>query len=153
MNRRNFLALGGTALVGSGVKASAQEKSRINASVATAGSINAIKRDRPNILLLMADQWRVDCTGIYGNKIIQTPNLDRLGNEGIRFDCAYSSTPTCTSARSALLSGLGPWSHGMLGMTKMATLPYPVEKASALAQAGYYTTTIGKYATLMAIIT
>lgn len=144
MDRRNFLALSGAALVGSGVRASAQEGGSQTSNAGSVGPANNVKRDRPNILLLMADQWRVDCTGVYGNKVVRTPNLDRLGNEGIRFDCAYSTTPTCTPARSALLTGLGPWSHGMLGMTRMATKPYPVEKASALAQAGYYTTTIGK---------
>ncbi len=99
---------------------------------------------RPNILLLMADQLRADCIGAYGNRIInKTPNLDRIAEEGARFDCAYTSTPSCTPARSALLTGLAPWHHGMLGMTSMAA-QYPLEKPRALAEAGYYTTAIGK---------
>jgi len=61
----------------------------------------------------------------------------------VRFDCAYTSTPSCTPARSALLTGLSPWHHGMLGMVKMATR-YPLEKPRALAQAGYYTAMVGK---------
>ena len=98
---------------------------------------------RPNILMLMADQHRVDCVGAYGNKVIRTPNLDRIANEGLRFDCAYTSTPSCTPARSALLTGLSPWHHGMLGFSRMATRN-AFEKPRALAEAGYYTTVIGK---------
>lgn len=98
---------------------------------------------KPNILMLMADQHRIDCVGAYGSKVIRTPNLDRIANEGVRFDCAYSSTPSCTPARSALLTGLSPWHHGMLGYSKMATRN-PFEKPRALAAAGYYTTAIGK---------
>ena len=91
----------------------------------------------------MTDQHRGDCLGAAGNKIIQTPNLDRIANEGVRFTSAYSSTPTCTPARTALLTGLSPWHHGMLGMTRMAD-SYPLEKPRALREAGYSTTTIGK---------
>jgi arylsulfatase len=98
---------------------------------------------RPNILLLMSDQHRSDCVGAYGNRVIRTPNLDRIASEGVRFDCAYSSMPTCTPARSALLTGLAPWNHGMLKMIRMAER-YPLEKPRALREAGYYTTGIGK---------
>lgn len=102
------------------------------------------RQSKPNILMLMADQLRMDCVGAYGNEAINTPNLDRIASQGIRFKNAYTCTPTCTPARSALMTGLGPWKHGMLGMTNMATNPYPVEKATAMAAAGYYTTSIGK---------
>lgn len=98
---------------------------------------------RPNILFLMADQHRADCVAADGNRVVSTPNLDRLAREGVRFRNAYSSTPTCTPARTALLTGLSPWRHGMLGMTNMAQR-YPVEMPRALAEAGYYTTGIGK---------
>ncbi len=144
MNRRSFIALSGAAFAGSGVKALHGGNTSSNENVRPTDFPPAIKRERPNILLLMADQWRMDCTGIYGNPHIKTPNLDRLGEQGVCFRNAYSTTPTCIPARSALLTGMGPWRHGMLGMTKMASRPYPVEKAKALAEAGYYTTSIGK---------
>src|SRR5581483_8914649 len=63
--------------------------------------------------------------------------------EGVRFRCAYSSTPTCTPARSALLTGLSPWNHGMLQMIAMANR-YPLEKPQAMRDAGYYTAVVGK---------
>jgi arylsulfatase A-like enzyme len=99
---------------------------------------------RPNILFLMADQFRADCLGAAGNRVIRTPNLDRIAAEGVHFTNAYSSMPTCTPARSGLLSGLAPWNHGMLRMAGGIAQRYPVEMPRALRDAGYYTTAIGK---------
>ena len=99
--------------------------------------------ERPNILLLMADQFRGDCIGADGNRAIRTPNLDRLAAEGARFRCAYSSTPSCTPARAGLLTGLSPWRHGMLGYDRVA-LEYAHEMPRMLRDAGYYTIGIGK---------
>jgi len=98
---------------------------------------------RPNIVLLMADQFRGDCLGCDGNKAIRTPHLDRLAKEGARFSVAYSSTPTCTPARTALLTGLSPWNHGMLGFGRVSNA-YPMKLPQALRDAGYYTFGIGK---------
>jgi arylsulfatase A-like enzyme len=92
----------------------------------------------------MADQFRADCLSVSGNRAIHTPNLDRLAAEGVRFTNAYSSMPTCTPARSALLSGLAPWNHGMLRMAGGIAQRYPIEMPRALRDAGYYTTAIGK---------
>ncbi|MFB3829113.1 MAG: arylsulfatase [Bryobacteraceae bacterium] len=103
----------------------------------------ALRPSRPHVLFLMADQFRGDCLASDGNHAIRTPNLDRIAREGARFRCAYSSTPTCTPARSALLTGLSPWNHGMLLMFGMAE-QYPFEKARAMRAAGYFTASIGK---------
>ncbi|MEZ5356654.1 MAG: arylsulfatase [Bryobacteraceae bacterium] len=101
------------------------------------------RRTRPNILFVMTDQQRGDCTGAAGNPAVRTPNMDRIAHEGVQFTSAYSSTPTCTPARTALLTGLSPWHHGMLAMVRMADR-YPLEKPRALRDAGYYTMAIGK---------
>ncbi|MBP8952608.1 MAG: arylsulfatase [Armatimonadetes bacterium] len=98
---------------------------------------------RPNILLLMTDQHRADCVGADGNPHIHTPNLDRIAREGVLFRCAYSSTPSCTPARSGLLTGMSPWGHGMLGYGRVG-YEYPNEMPRMLREAGYYTTGIGK---------
>lgn len=98
---------------------------------------------KPNILFLMTDQQRGDCLGAAGNRAIRTPNLDRIAADGVRFSAAYSSTPSCTPARSGLLTGLAPWNHGMLGYGRVGQR-YPVEMPRALAEAGYFTTAIGK---------
>jgi choline-sulfatase len=98
---------------------------------------------RPNILFIMADQMRGDCMGADGNKVIRTPNLDRLAAEGARFRCAYTSTPSCTPARAAILTGQSPWRHGMLGYYQVAER-YPRELPRLLADAGYHCVGIGK---------
>lgn len=93
--------------------------------------------------MLMSDQHRGDCFGADGNAAVSTPNLDRLAAEGARLRCAYSSTPSCTPARAALLTGQSPWRHGMLGYGRVAER-YPVEMPRALREAGYQTAGIGK---------
>ncbi|MBX3180027.1 MAG: arylsulfatase [Candidatus Hydrogenedentes bacterium] len=98
---------------------------------------------RPNILFLMSDQHRGDCVGADGNAAIHTPNMDRLAREGALFRCAYSTTPTCTPARAALLTGMNPWNHGMLGYSKVPE-QYPVEMPRVLRDAGYHTLAVGK---------
>jgi choline-sulfatase len=103
----------------------------------------AFTEDRPNLLLLMADQHRGDSIGASGNAAIHTPNLDRLARGGAYFPNAFSSTPTCTPARAALLTGMSPWNHGMLGYGAVAE-HYPVEMPRLLHDAGYYTVGIGK---------
>lgn len=98
---------------------------------------------RPNILYLMTDQHRADCLGCAGNKLIRTPNLDSIAADGVLFPNAYTSTPSCTPARAALLTGLSPWHHGMLGYGRVAG-QYPFELPQALRDAGYYLSGIGK---------
>ncbi len=99
--------------------------------------------ERPNVLLIMADQMRGDCLGADGNATIRTPNLDRLAAEGARFTRAYTATPSCTPARAALLTGLGPWRNGMLGYGKVG-IRYPRTMPGLLSEAGYYTLGVGK---------
>jgi arylsulfatase len=126
------------------MKTTRRDAIKFAASLSTAGlPAQASKKSQPHILLLMADQWRGDCLGADGNRVVHTPNLDRLAAEGARFSHAYSSTPTCTPARSALLTGLSPWNHGMLQMIAMA-IRYPFEKPRAMRAAGYHTAVVGK---------
>ena len=108
------------------------------------GSAAALRpASRPNLLLIVADQFRGDCLGADGNRAVRTPHLDRLAAEGVRFRCAYSSTPTCTPARAGLLTGMSPWRHGMLGYSRVAE-KYAVEMPRLLREAGYQTLGIGK---------
>ena len=104
-------------------------------------------REKPNVLLIMADQLRWDCLGCYGNDVIETPNLDYLAAEGSLFRHAYTPSPSCIPARACLISGLNPWHTGILGMgpgqggmgTGFAeTLP------GVFARHGYHTRGIGK---------
>lgn len=98
---------------------------------------------RPNIVFIMADQMRGDFLGSAGNASVHSPNLDRIAAEGVRFERAYSSTPSCTPARAAVLTGQAPWNHGMLGYSNVA-LRYQHELPRLMENAGYYTWAIGK---------
>ena len=60
---------------------------------------------QPNILLIMADQLMPFLTGAYDHTVVKTPNLDRLVQNGIRFDAAYTSCPLCAPARASFMSG------------------------------------------------
>ena len=55
---------------------------------------------KPNVLFIIADQWRGDCLGAAGHPDVKTPVLDSLAVQGVRFDNAYSSCPTCVPAES-----------------------------------------------------
>ncbi len=65
-----------------------------------------------NFVLIMTDTQTKSMVGTYGNPKVDTPNLDRLASEGIRFERAYNATPVCTPARGAIFSGLYPQING-----------------------------------------
>lgn len=70
------------------------------------GSVFAQKKDRqPNIVFILADDLGYGDLGVYGQKIIKTPHIDRLAQEGIRFTEFYAGTSVCAPSRAALLSG------------------------------------------------
>jgi arylsulfatase len=68
---------------------------------------------KPNILLITADQLRRDPLGAYGNKKVRTPNIDRLSDEGIRFDNHFIQNPLCMPSRWSIFTGRYPKNHGI----------------------------------------
>ena len=68
--------------------------------------------EKPNVLLVCVDHWPGLLMGAAGNERILTPTLDRLCQSGIRYDQAYSATPTCIPARRALMTGTTAKTHG-----------------------------------------
>lgn len=91
----------------------------------------------PNILLVLADDWSYPHAGVYGDKVVRTPNFDRLSREGILFTNAYSAAPSCTPSRAAILTGQYP--HRLEeGANLHGTLPIKFPNyTSILAAAGY----------------
>lgn len=67
----------------------------------------------PNILLILFDKCRTDAFGCYGQKEVYTPNLDRIAENGIRFDNCYTPQALCGPARASILTGTYPHSHGL----------------------------------------
>src|SRR5688572_7467635 len=61
---------------------------------------------KPNIIFILADDLAQGDLGSYGQKLIQTPNLDRMAAEGTRYTQAYSGTAVCAPSRSSLMTGL-----------------------------------------------
>jgi len=64
---------------------------------------------RPNILFCIADDWGWPHAGAYGDKVVQTPAFDRIAREGVLFNHAYVSSPSCTPCRGAILTGQWHW--------------------------------------------
>jgi choline-sulfatase len=96
-----------------------------------------------NILIVMADQLNPFAVGCYGSAVARTPNIDRLAEQGIRFDAAYSSSPLCTPARYAFMTGRYVSRCG--GYDNAAYLPSTVATfAHYLRMMGYRTSLSGK---------
>lgn len=100
--------------------------------------------ERPNIVLICADQWRGDCLSIAGHPAVETPHLDHLAHEGVRFTNAYTGVASCIAARAGLYTGLTHRTHGRVGYQDGVTWNYPVTMAGELAKAGYQTISVGK---------
>lgn len=74
------------------------------------------EKTKPNVVFIISDQWSTriaDGSGDYNN-CIQTPGIDRLASEGIRFEESYSSFPLCGPARASLFTGMMPHNHQIL---------------------------------------
>lgn len=101
--------------------------------------------ERPNVVLIMTDQQRGDCVGLDPNapEVLQTPNLDWLGNSGAFFGRGYSECPSCIPARRSLMTGTAPASNGVVGFQGMEWRPRHT-LAGELSGAGYQTEMIGK---------
>ncbi|MBN1249316.1 MAG: sulfatase-like hydrolase/transferase [Anaerolineae bacterium] len=99
--------------------------------------------NRPNILIIHADQHRWDCLGAYGNPDVLTPNIDALAAEGVRYEQSFCPFPVCTPSRYSLLSS--QYVHQHLGWTNHCTLAPGIPTfPRVLRDAGYRTTAVGK---------
>ena len=70
-----------------------------------ATQVSRSTQKRPNILLALADDWGWPHAGAYGDKVVKTPTFDRLAREGVLFEHAFISSPSCTPCRNALITG------------------------------------------------
>ena len=135
-SRRNFLkamSLGAATLAANGC----------------VGITRQISGEKPNIIFILADDLGWAELGCYGNKFNETPNLDKLASQGMRFTEAYAAAPVCSPYRAALMTGQYPARIGITDYlrpndTKHLSTDY-VTIAEMLKQAGYSTGIIGKW--------
>jgi arylsulfatase A-like enzyme len=151
VTRREFVS---TALTGAAITSGALA----GAAIAGAGDSAVGPARPPNILFILADDLGYGDLSCYGRPDYQTPHLDRLADQGVRFVNAYSASPVCTPTRCAFITGRYPartrvgleeplTERGDLG-EKAKTLGLPPEHptvASLLKESGYHTALIGKW--------
>jgi arylsulfatase A-like enzyme len=98
----------------------------------------------PNLLFLFTDEQRADTLAAYGNRLIQTPNLDRLAARSTVFERAYVTQPVCTPSRSSIMTGL--WPHTCRCTENNIPLPADLATiAEHLREGGYATGYFGKW--------
>ncbi len=110
---------------------------------------NSIEQQRPNIIIVYLDDLGYGDVGVFGARSSKTPNIDRLGEEGLLFTNGYATSSTCTPSRYALLTGMYPWRDQSIKIlpgtapllidTTQQTLPKMLKKA------GYTTGIVGKW--------
>jgi arylsulfatase A-like enzyme len=104
------------------------------------------RRDRPNIILLLADDQRWDTLGCMGNRIIQTPAIDRLAAGGVTFTNNFVTTSICMTSRASIFTGLYARTHRVYDFQKrLDPTHYAQSFPMLLRNAGYHTGFIGKY--------
>ncbi len=102
--------------------------------------------ERPNIVYLMADDQNFSSIGIYGNPEVTTPNMDRLGRDGVIFDRHYNTTSICMASRSSVMTGMYEYKTGTnFGHGNMKPEVWAKSYPVLLREAGYWTAFAGKF--------
>ncbi|MCA9215738.1 MAG: sulfatase-like hydrolase/transferase, partial [Planctomycetales bacterium] len=106
---------------------------------------------RPNIIFILADDLGYGDLGCYGQKLIQTPRLDQMAREGIRFTDFYAGNTVCAPSRSVLMTGQHMGHTHVRGnaggqdMSKQSLRDHDLTVAEVLKSAGYATALCGKW--------
>ena len=105
--------------------------------------------NKPNIIIMMADDMGYGDLACFGNKIIKTPNLDKLAKEGVKFTSCNSGHPSCSPSRAAMMTGRSPFRSGIytfIDKKSCVHLRQEEETLGEIAQkAGYDTAFFGKW--------
>ncbi len=100
--------------------------------------------DRPNVIFIMADDHAYQAISAYGSELIETPNIDRLADEGLRFDRAYVGNSICSPSRATLLTGKFSHANGL--RDNVGVFDGSQTTLQGLMQdAGYETAIVGKW--------
>lgn len=107
-------------------------------------TVGLFAQDRPNIVMIIADDMAWDDSGVYGNPEVATPNIDRLAKEGLRFDQAFLAASSCSPSRSSIITGRYPHNTD----AEELHWPLPANQTTfveKLKSAGYWTAAAGKW--------
>jgi len=121
---------------------------RLAALVALAGfsAAAAAAPARPNLLVIVADDLRADALGAAGNPVVQTPALDRLAADGVRFERAFVTTPICVVSRASIFTGQSEARHGVVDFADgLSDVAWAETYPALLGAAGYRTGFVGKF--------
>jgi arylsulfatase A-like enzyme len=117
-------------------------------SVAAQVALPAARASRPvrppNVLFVLADEWRAQATRYNGDPNVRTPVLDRLAAQSVSFDCAISGNPVCCPYRASLMTGQYSLTNGVF-INDVELKPKGTTLAQAFTKAGYRTGFIGKW--------
>ena len=111
-----------------------------------AESLEAELGDRPNIIYIMTDDLGYGDLGCYGQTVIQTPNIDRMAREGMRFTDHYSGHTVCRPSRLVLWTGRHVGHTGLIGNRSRSLTGMESTVAQRLKKQGYVTGGVGKWA-------
>lgn len=101
---------------------------------------------KPNLIFVLADQWRAQAFGYAGDPNVQTPNMDRFAAASVNFANAVSGTPVCTPYRGTLMTGVYPHRHKLMVNDQCLYDRYPGPfLGECLRDGGYRTAYIGKW--------
>jgi arylsulfatase A-like enzyme len=106
--------------------------------------VSAASKDRPNIVLCMADDQGWGDMGYYGHPVLKTPNFDDMAARGLRFDRFYAAAPVCSPTRGSVLTGRHPNRFGCFKWG-FPIRPQEITIAEVLKEAGYATGHFGKW--------
>src|SRR5687768_5107733 len=116
------------------------------AALATLAISTASAQDqRPNILFIMADDHGYQAISAYGSKVNQTPNIDRLAKEGMRFDRCFVTNSICGPSRAVILTGKYSHLNGFIDNSGIQFNGAQQHVAKLLQAAGYQTAVVGKW--------
>jgi arylsulfatase A-like enzyme len=114
-----------------------------------AQTVSAQKQSRPNIIVIIADDLGRGDVSAYKKGTLQTPNIDKLANGGVRFTNGYATSATCTPSRFALLTGTYPWRNErakiLPGDAPMLIDTASTTLADMFKKQGYKTGIVGKW--------
>jgi len=106
---------------------------------------NSDNHQKPNVILIMADDLGWGDVGYNGNKIAKTPNLDQMAQTGVRFDRFYSSSPVCSPTRGSCLTGRHPYRYGIYNANVGHIKKEEFLLSEVLKENGYATGHFGKW--------